>query len=241
MKDKPLSTILGIIAPGFGDPPPVPLASRRHTVRFLLIAVGIAIATFLQAQRASTAQPASRLPLYASLVAIELLFVWFVRLGVRARGGRLRDVIGRRWQSAGDMVRDALLGITFVVAITFCTRLLFSLLGRWPSNTAWLLPDNFADRAVWVIVATAAGVCEEFVYRGYLQRQLWSWSGSLSAAILLQAIIFGTGHIYQGWKPALVTAIYGLAFGLLAAWRRSVLPGMIAHSLIDIIGGLVRH
>jgi membrane protease YdiL (CAAX protease family) len=56
-------------------------------------------------------------------------------------------------------------------------------------------------------------------------------------ALFLQAIIFAIGHIYQGWKPALVTANYGLIFRLVAAWRR-IIPGAIAHAVVDIIGGL---
>jgi membrane protease YdiL (CAAX protease family) len=57
----------------------------------------------------------------------------------------------------------------------------------------------------------------ELVFRGYLQRQLWSLTRNLPAAILLQSFIFALRQIYQGWKPALITAIYGLLFGLVAA------------------------
>lgn len=96
------------------------------------------------------------------------------------------------------------------------------------------------ESAAWVLVAAIAGVCEELVYRSYLQPQLWSLNRSLPAAILLQALIFAAAHLYQGWRPTLVTAIYGLGFGLLAAWRRSIVPGAIAHALIDMLGGLLR-
>jgi membrane protease YdiL (CAAX protease family) len=115
---------------------------------------------------------------------------------------------------------------------------LFELLGRWVTATGFLLPKSWGEAAVWIAISITAGTCEELVYRGYLQRQLWSFTKSLPAAILLQSLIFGAGHIYQGWKPALVTAIYGMVFGLVAAWRRSVVPGMIAHSALDVIGGL---
>jgi hypothetical protein len=36
-----------------------------------------------------------------------------------------------------------------------------------------------------------------------------------------------------------VLAVYGGLFGLLARQRRSLRPGMIAHSLQDGVGGLV--
>jgi membrane protease YdiL (CAAX protease family) len=33
--------------------------------------------------------------------------------------------------------------------------------------------------------------------------------------------------------------VYGCLFGLLAAWRKSLRPGMLAHFLQDGIGGLM--
>src|SRR5205823_4531206 len=102
----------------------------------------------------------------------------------------------------------------------------------------FLLPTTLSESIVWITVSAAAGICEELVFRGYLQRQLWSLIGNLPAALLLQAFAFGIGHIYQGWKPALVTAIYGLFLGLVAAWRRSIIPGAIAHAMVDVMGGL---
>ncbi len=223
------------------DHTPAPLASQRHTFRFLLISIGIALASFIQAHQPGAAHPANRIPLYAGLVAVELLLVWFVRLGVRARGGTLADVIGLRWRSWLDVLRDLVLAAAAIVAIAACSVALVYILGRWRMTTAWLLPQTPAERVAWIVVAVAAGVCEELVYRGYLLRQLWSWSRSLLIAILLQAIIFGAAHVYQGWRAAIVTGSYGLVFALLAGWRRSVIPGMIAHAAIDIIGGLARH
>jgi membrane protease YdiL (CAAX protease family) len=35
-------------------------------------------------------------------------------------------------------------------------------------------------------------------------------------------------------------ALFGLVFGLFAIWRRSLRPGMIAHALTDIVGGIFR-
>jgi membrane protease YdiL (CAAX protease family) len=113
----------------------------------------------------------------------------------------------------------------------------------WPSSSLWgfLLPNGPLESLLWVGVAIMAGVCEEVVYRGYLQPQLWALSGSLPLSIALQALIFGVAHVYQGWRPTIITAVYGLVFGLLAAWRKSIVPGAIAHSIVDLIAGLFRH
>lgn len=59
---------------------------------------------------------------------------------------------------------------------------------------------------------------------------------------MLQGIVFGAAHGYQDEKYMLMIAAYGALFGLLAHWRRSLRPGMLAHCLQDGIGGLLaRH
>jgi CAAX protease family protein len=223
---------------GFKDATPAPLASPRHLRRFIYIAVGIAAAMLLQARGSSAVPAVSRIPLYIGLIAVELILAWFIALGVRARGHKLADLLGERWRTLARAFTDILCAIGTVALIRYSGPVLYELLGRWTSGASFVLPKTPSESAVWIAVSIAAGVCEETVYRGYLQRQLWSFTRSLLAALLLQALIFGVGHVYQGWKPALVTAIYGLVFGLVAAWRRSIIPGAIAHAIVDILGGL---
>jgi membrane protease YdiL (CAAX protease family) len=223
---------------GFGDSAPALLASTRHFRRFLFIAGGIAVAMLWQARGSSPTGGASRVPLYIALIVVELSLVWFVAIGVRAHGSKLVDLIGRRWHSISDALIDLCLAAGMMILLRFAGPFLYQLLGRWTSNTGFLLPKTLSESLVWIVVSIAAGICEELVYRGYLQRQLWSLTGSLPAALFLQAVIFGAGHSYQGWKPALVTATYGVIFGLVAGWRRSIIPGAVAHAVVDILGGL---
>jgi membrane protease YdiL (CAAX protease family) len=226
---------------GFADPPPESLASSRHLRRLLYIVLGIAVAMLVQARKSAPIQAApSRLPLYLALIAVELVLVWFVAIGIRARGHTLRELLGRRWRTAFDGAGDLILALATAGFLRVSGPLLYSLLGPWASNTSFLLPETLPESIAWIAVSAAAGTCEELVFRGYLQRQLWSLTKNLPAALLLQAFIFSIGHIYQGWKPALVTAIYGLVFGLVAAWRRSIIPGAIAHAIVDVMGGLMR-
>jgi membrane protease YdiL (CAAX protease family) len=223
---------------GFRDAPPAPLASSRHLRRLIYITVGIAVAMVLQARGRSPVSGVSRVPLYLGLIAVELSLVWFVAIGIRARGYKLVDLLGERWRTATRALADLLCAAGTAALLWYSGPLLYQLLGRWTPTTGFLLPTTWPESAVWIAVSIAAGVCEETVYRGYLQRQLWTLTRSLPAALMLQALIFASAHVYQGWKPALITAIYGLIFGLVAAWRRSIIPGIIAHAGLDIIAGL---
>jgi membrane protease YdiL (CAAX protease family) len=59
------------------------------------------------------------------------------------------------------------------------------------------------------------GISEELAFRGYFQRQLRAMTGSVAAALGLQAVLFGVSHGYQGLGPCLRITTYGLLFGLL--------------------------
>jgi hypothetical protein len=47
-------------------------------------------------------------------------------------------------------------------------------------------------------------------------------------------------HGYQGLEACVKIAIYGTLFGLLALWRGSLRPGMMAHAGSDIMSGIFR-
>ena len=211
------------------------LASWRHLFGFFLILGGIATASWLLARHPFS----RRFLVYAALIAMELLRVWYVIAGARANGNGLMNIVGRGWSTWRDGARDFLLGIGTIVLVAVTARALVFLLGSWSPDTAFMLPTNFAESTDWIVLSITGGICEEVAYRGYLQRQLWAFTGSLPIAVCLQAVAFGAVHLYQGWKPVVVIVAIGLVLGSVAAWRRSIIPGTIAHCILDILGGLL--
>src|SRR6266849_1638572 len=81
-----------------------PLASGRHLFGFFLILAGIATASWLMARYPF----AHRFLIYAALIAMELLRVWYVIAGARANGNGLMNIVGRSWSTWRDGVRDSL-------------------------------------------------------------------------------------------------------------------------------------
>ena len=53
--------------------------------------------------------------------------------------------------------------------------------------------------------------------------------------MITQAIVFGVTHGYQGVRSVLGITAIGLLFGIVAKWRNSLVPGMLAHAATDII------
>jgi hypothetical protein len=219
------------------------IAPIWHTVVLIVVLVGLAITQGLQQTSLETLNLQSRLPLYLSMMVFELTllaYVWL--LGLRARRVRIRDLIGGKWTGIEDVGRDAGIAVMFWLVVVAVLFVLEKFLGTNPTGVkavGVLLPQGVAETIAWVLLAVTAGFCEEVVFRGYFQRQFLALTGKSELAIVLQALIFGMAHIYQGVKGALTIAIYGAMFGVLAAARKSLRPGMIQHAGQDIFSGIV--
>lgn len=100
-----------------------------------------------------------------------------------------------------------------------------------------MLPKSVLEVVLWIAVSVTAGFCEEIQSRGYLQQQLRALSGSVVAAVVGQAAVFGLIHSYQGWKKTVVIAVLGILYGALAAWRRNLRANMISHGALDVWNG----
>jgi len=88
--------------------------------------------------------------------------------------------------------------------------------------------------AVWV----AAAFSEEFIFRGYLLNRIAAiGNGTVLAwglAILVQATVFGLGHLYAGWGVALTVgfgALFSGVFFLIAG--RNLWALILAHGIWD--------
>jgi membrane protease YdiL (CAAX protease family) len=103
-----------------------------------------------------------------------------------------------------------------------------------------LIPVTSRERALFVLVALSAGVCEEIVYRGWLLDALHHVVGlSGGALVVVAAVGFGLGHYYQGLVGMLVTGVLGLVFcGLYVASGTLLIP-IVLHALIDLRVALV--
>lgn len=183
-----------------------------------------------------------RLPSYLFAIAFEWATVAFITWGLKRRGIRLSDVIGGRWTRGLDVLRDLGLGIAFIIIFGGAVQYLTYLLKvAPPPNMLKMLPQTRFELVGWVCLSLTGGFCEEVIFRGYLQRQLSALTHSVVIGIVLQALVFGLAHGYQGWKLMSLIALYGACFGVLAHWRGSLRPGIIGHALQDTAGGFLAH
>ena len=175
--------------------------------------------------------------LYATLIGAEWLLFRAVTAGLRSRGIDWRTLMGRVGSGGGDLARDVLLGVLLCAGwVSAIVAVRAASVG--PAAGPSLLPRGALETALWILLALSAGFCEEIAFRGYFQRQFEALTHRRGVAVAMQATLFGIAHAYQGLPSALAIAGYGVLFGALALWRRSLRPGMVAHALTDLALGL---
>jgi CAAX protease family protein len=222
------------------------VAPLWHTL--VLVAILLAMAAYGAYLQASShaahnlvEQRGSALPLYLSLIAAEWGLLRFVYAGgLKRTGTRFRDLLGARWASWRDVARDVAIALTVWAAWSALEMGAARVLGPdTAKGIDTLLPRDVPEIAVWVLLSISAGFCEEAIFRGYLQAQFVALTGSVSLAVIAQAVIFGISHGYQGLRNVIVITVLGTLYGALAHWRRSLKPGMILHAWTDVFGGIL--
>jgi len=218
------------------------IAPAWHTIVFIVIFIALSVVGgFFQHAAKQHPQPTvpstGAVPGYVSVIISEWLLVLYVRMGVRKRGVRLRDLVGGRWATSADVIKDIALSAALWAVWTLLQN--SHLLGSGTNAAQGLLPQGILESLVWIPLALSAGFCEELAFRGYLQKQFQAIAGSTALAVLFQAIVFGVGHLYEGVGAATRITLFGVLFGLLAVWRKSLRPGMIAHAWSDIFGVII--
>jgi len=217
------------------------VAGAAHTFILLLLMAAVAFVGYYSVHRLGAVHHPNRLLFYVTTMAWEWLVFAYIYWGLRRRGKSIRNIAGDRWKSASDFLRDFGIAFGFWIAAIIVLSILASLLrAKGMSEAARLLaPQGLFESILWVALAITAGICEEIIFRGYLQRQFVAWTRSGPAGVLLSAALFGAGHVYQGAKATLVIGVYGLMFGILAEVRQNLRPGMMTHAWHDAITGLV--
>jgi membrane protease YdiL (CAAX protease family) len=215
------------------------VASRAHLAVLSAILLGIAAVGYLALSRPAGGGSVTGAALYLPLLAAEWGLFVYVRMGLRRRGVAVTDLVSARPLSLRNVALDVLLGL-LLLGLWLGVEYLFDNLGGTPSSPAVqrLIVHNAADIPLWVVLALSAGFVEELVFRGYMQRQFAALLRSPWLGVAAQAALFGVTHGYQGALPVVRITMFGLMFGLAALGRRSLIPGMVAHAAVDVIGGL---
>jgi len=85
------------------------------------------------------------------------------------------------------------------------------------------------------MISAVAGICEEVGFRGYMQFPLEKrYSPLLSISIV--SLVFVLVHLHQAWSGPILIHIFFISvlFGSIAYYSGSLIPGIIAHFIMDV-------
>jgi uncharacterized protein len=211
---------------------PVSIAPVWHTCVLLAMLGGFSLLSVYLKMGSNSAR-LDNLLLYFIAIAFEWIVFAFV---LSYSDPAMTDYVGRVFRDRRSLLVDVAAAL-LLVAFSF---LVGPLVVRVLGSTGWvslegMRPHNGIQIAFWIVTAVSAGISEETVFRGYLQRQFTGWSGRSAAGILGQAAVFGLIHGYQGWKNMVLVFVLGSIFGAFALLRKGIRANVIAHAAVDIL------
>jgi len=185
--------------------------------------------------------PGARMRVYRNIAIAEWAMTFYI--------GWLWIVRGRPWIALGigsvTPLRTgfgAALAVIIVALLWFQRRAILAKakrIERLRERLAFassLIPHTSAEHLAFSWVSITAGICEEFVFRGFLMWYFAVWTGPLPAALISSAI-FGFGHIYLGLGQVPRTALVGLIFAAIVLATGSLWPAIVIHAAVDLNSG----
>jgi len=94
-----------------------------------------------------------------------------------------------------------------------------------------IIPRSKKEKQIFFGVSLTAGICEEIIWRGFLYYLILTVfpNSPIVIVIVAASILFGFGHIYQGFHGFVQATIIGALYGCLYWAAGSVIPGILLH------------
>jgi membrane protease YdiL (CAAX protease family) len=168
-----------------------------------------------------------------SLADTALLIVLMVVL-TRAHGQSVSGL----WLGRRPILREALLGLAavpvvfvLVVVLLNALRLTAPWLHNVPTNPLEELARGGALNAVaFGLVAILAGGVREELQRAFLLRRFETHLGGATVGVVVLSLLFGLGHLLQGWDAAITTGALGAFWAVMYLRRRSSIAPLVSHA-----------
>jgi membrane protease YdiL (CAAX protease family) len=173
-----------------------------------------------------------------SMALIDMVCVLLL-IGVFLRAHReaLSDfVVGPR-----RPLREVLLGIVCIpAAFVLVVVILAAILAIRPSlhnvtvNPFERMLQTPRDAAIFAVVVMLAGGVREEVQRAFIVRRFNQYLGGAMVGIAVYSVIFGLGHVEQGYAAAIATGSLGAGWGVLYWRRQSVIAPIVSHAGFNV-------
>jgi len=189
-----------------------------------------------------TLSTADRLTVYSSTIAFQWAATAIVLWRCIARGIQLQDLgfsTAHPWRIIPVAVGLAvLIAANQLASLQRLAQLPPEKQGFFRAFSLKLLPRNSVEGLAFFALVVTVSLCEEIVYRGFVQRVFQNLAGgSVLIGIAASAAFFSLAHLYQGRRGLVGTFIAGCIFSSALAWTGSLIPPMVAHFSADALAG----
>jgi len=183
-----------------------------------------------------------RLVLYASTIAFQWLAVATVGWRVWARGYSAQQ-LGLLVHDRTKLLIAGIVGAAVIATLQWLnlrrvSRIPIESRGPLQAIAERILPQTAVELPAYFALAITAGLCEEFLYRGFAMAALAHAGMSAWLVLLVSSILFGLAHSYQGRGGMVMTFVVGLVLGASRLTYNSLVPAVFWHSAVDVVAGV---
>ena len=183
------------------------LAPWWHTALMVLVIIGLSVAGVRQLHSFGN-QPLHLVANYSLTIAYEWILAGLALWGIHMRKVPLRQLLGERRPGARAWLTDIGVALGYWAVAVIVLALLGNALVKISGShidpqkigdvTQKLAPVTGLEMLLFLVLSISAGICEELVFRGYLQQQFARMGRSVWAGVVLSALVFGGAHGYEG-------------------------------------------
>lgn len=183
-----------------------------------------------------------RVTLYLSTIAFQWLLVAVTAWRASARGLTAEElglVVHGPWKIlSGAIVGAATFGALQWLNLRRVGRSTGKARGFMQVLAERILPHSKIELLPYFALALTAGLCEEFLYRGFAMAALTRAGLPSVVVVLLSSVLFGLAHLYQGVGGVLSTLVVGTVFGTARIAYDGMVPVILWHAVIDGVAGV---
>jgi membrane protease YdiL (CAAX protease family) len=183
-----------------------------------------------------------RLVLYASTIAFQWVAVAAVAWRAWAHGYTAVQ-LGLVFEDRTRIMVAAIFGAAVIATLQWLNlrrvgRIPVESRGPLQAIAERILPQSTVELLPYLALAITAGLCEEFLYRGFAMAVFTRAGLQAWLVVLISSALFGLAHSYQGRAGMVMTLIVGLVLGVSRFAYNSLVPAIIWHSAVDVVAGV---
>jgi membrane protease YdiL (CAAX protease family) len=191
--------------------------------------------------RGAATTQADRLRLYASTIAFQWSLTAVILWRTNARGMNIAALgLAAPFPVRTAIVSLGLMGLLLANQLLSLSQLSArpdQLRGKLAQVALRIFPQDRIERLVFLGVVATVAICEELIFRGFVQGLFQGLFSNAAAGILISAGVFGLAHLYQGRRGVIATCIVGLLFACARYGTGSLLPCVAGHFVVDLVAG----